>query len=146
MQMTAENDLSTHFISLGLPEAARAWLLDLWCVIQVLDDAADGDRSEDAGRAAMAVFWDLPLNPFYRDHVAALQPVLMLQVLKWRAANALEAIGAADERTYMARAGFYDVVMMVCQLCGVKDFEAECLMLYGETYAQYQEGQKCQAL
>jgi hypothetical protein len=138
--MADKDELSTHFATLGLPDAAKAWLLDLWTVIQVLDDAADGDRAENADQAAMAIFWDMPLNPFYRDFSAALQPVLKLQVLKWRAANALEAAGVADERTYMWRAGYYDVVLMVCSLCGIKDAEAECLLLYGETFAAYKEG------
>lgn len=142
--MADKDELSTHFAALGLPDAAKAWLLDLWCVIQVLDDAADGDKSEDAGRAAMAIFWDMPLNPFYQAHFAALQPALMLQVLKWRGANTLEAAGAADERTYVARAGYYDIVLLVGHLCGLKDFEAECLLLYGETFTDYMEGQTCQ--
>ena len=47
------DELSAHFVTLNLPAPARAWLLDLWTVIQVLDDAADGHKSPDAGRAAM---------------------------------------------------------------------------------------------
>lgn len=137
--MTDKSHLSTHFEALGLPAPAKAWLLDLWTVIQVLDDAADGDKSADAGRAAMAVFWDMPLNPFYRDFAAALQPVLKLQVLKWCAANEVEAAGQADERSYIWRAGYYDVVLMVCSLCG-RDQGAAALLLYGETFTEYMEG------
>lgn len=139
--MTAESDLATHFDALGLPAPAKAWLLDLWTVIQVLDDAMDGDAAgpTDVARAAMAIFWDMPLNPFYRDFSAALQPVLKLQVLKWFAANDVEAQGEADERSYMWRAGFYDVVLMVCSLCGC-DQSASALLLYGETFSEYMEG------
>lgn len=136
--MTAESDLSAHFTTLGLPDAAQVWLLDLWCVIQVLDDAMDGDRAGQiaVSRAAMAIFWDMPLNPFFRDNFAALHPVLKLQVLKWQAANDVEAQGLADERSYMWRAGYYDVVLMVCALCGC-DRSAAALQLYGETFAEY---------
>lgn len=139
--MTAETDLSTNFDDLGLPAPAKAWLLDLWAVIHVLDDALDGDRAEPVwvARAAMAIFWDMPLNPFYRDNFAALQPVLRLQVLKWFAANDLEKAGLADERSYVWRAGYYDVVLMVCALCGC-DQSASALLCYGETFAEYMEG------
>ena len=139
--MTDETHLSTHFDSLGLPAPAKAWLLDLWTVIQVLDDAMDGDDAGQANvtRAAMAIFWDMPLNPFYRDNFSALQPVLKLQVLKWLAANDVEMGGKADERSYMWRAGFYDVVLMVCALCGC-DQSASALLLYGETFTEYMEG------
>ena len=139
--MTAETNLSTHFTTLGLPGPAKAWLLDLWNVIQVLDDAMDGDSagSADVERAAMAIFWDMPMNPFYRDNYAALQPVLKLQVLKWFAANDVEAQGQPDERSYMWRAGYYDIVLMVCALCGC-DQSATALKLYGETFSEYMEG------
>lgn len=137
--MDAANHLNTHFDTLGLPPDAKSWLLGLWTVIQVLDDAADGDKTNDAGGAAMAIFWDMPLNSFYRAHSSALQPLLMVQVLKWQAANDVEAAGKADERSYMWRAGFYDVVLMVCALCGA-DRSATALLLYGETFAEYMEG------
>lgn len=138
--MSDETHLSTHFDALGLPAPAKAWLLDLWTVIHVLDDAADGDKSADAGRAAMAIFWDMPLNPFYQANFAALQPVLKLQVLKWIAANVAEENGLADERSYMWRAGFYDVVTMVCALCGGDQGAGVGLSLYGETFTEYMEG------
>ena len=139
--MTDETHLSTHFDSLGLPAPAKAWLLDLSTVIQVLDDAMDGDDAGQANvtRAAMAIFWDMPLNPFYRDNFSALQPVLKLQVLKWLAANDVEMGSKADERSYMWRAGFYDVVLMVCALCDC-DQSASALSLYGETFTAYMEG------
>ncbi len=137
--MADKSHLSTHFDALGLPAPAKGWLLDLWTVIQVLDDAADGEKSADAGRAAMAIFWDMPLNPFYREFSTALHPVLKLQVLKWCAANEVEARGGADERSYMWRAGYYDVVLMVCALCGCGQ-GAAALSLYGETFTEYMEG------
>lgn len=145
--MQAEDHLNTHFKELGLPDAARVWLLDLWNVIQVLDDAMDGTPAGpvNVSRAAMAIFWDMPLNPFFRDNYAALQPVLKLQVLKWMAANDVEAQGLPDERSYMWRAGYYDIVLLVCALCGC-DRGPAALLLYGETFAEYMEDQKCPVL
>lgn len=143
--MTAETDLSTHFETLGLPEAAKAWLMDLWNLIQVLDDACDGDKAdpEAARRAVRAVFLNMPLNEFYRQYPAILQPVLVLQMLKWEAANAVEAKGLADEKSYVWRAGFYDVVLMVCHLCGIDGAGHACMEMYGETYAEYRGSVPC---
>ena len=137
--MSDETHLSTHFDALGLPAPAKAWLLDLWTVIQVLDDAADGDKSDrkDVESAAWAIFVTMPMNDMYQKNAGVLQPLLALAVLKWRAANEIEAAGEADERTYVARAAYYDIVMMVCHICGIPDSGATCIQLYGETFADY---------
>ena len=142
--MTAESDLSAHFTTLGLPEAAKAWLLDLWNLIQVMDDARDGDRASpgDVDRAVKAIFLTMPLNDFYRQFPAVLQPVMVLAALKWEAANEMEAKGLADEKSYMARAGFYDVVLMTCHLCGIENVGHAVMEMYGETFADYIADQK----
>jgi hypothetical protein len=139
------DELTAHFQNLGLPQDAAAWLLDLWNLIQVLDDAADGDRAdpEAVRRATWAIFQNMPLNPFFQARAAILQPVLVLQLLKWEAANAAEAAGQADARSFVWRAGFYDVVLMVCHLCGVPDAGRACLEMYGETFADYLEEFTC---
>jgi hypothetical protein len=140
--MTAEADLSTHLDTLGLPPVAKSWLLDLWNLSQVLDDAFDGDKSapDDVTRATRGIFLDMPLNEFYRQFTAVLQPVLFLQVLKWQAANDVEAKGLANEKSYVWRAGFYDVVLLVCHLCGINDVGHAVMELYGETFAEYMGG------
>lgn len=137
--MAGEADLQTHFDTIGLPPVVQSWLLELWNVIQVLDDAHDGDKAsaDDVTRATWAVFQTMPMNEFFREYAMVLQPILWMQLLKWEAANILEARGEADERTYMHRAGYYDVVMMCCHLCGIKDAGPTCVKLYGETFAEY---------
>lgn len=113
--------------------------MDVWHVTQVLDDAMDGDKADPAevSRAAWAVFATIPANPFYQQYMAALTGVLILALHKWQGANEMEAAGEADERTYCARAGFYDVVLFVCHLCGIPDPGRNCIRLYGETFADY---------
>ena len=120
--------------------------MDLWGLIQVLDDVVDGDPVDRAaaGGAVRAIFLTMPLNPFYRQNAAILQPVLWLQVMKWEASNEVEAKGLANEKSYVWRAGFYDVVLMVCHLCGVSGVGHACMEMYGETFSEYMEGQKCQ--
>lgn len=145
--MSDETALATHFDRVSLPSPAKAWLLDLWHVIQVLDDAQDGDAAGDqVGRAAMAIFWTMPLNEFYRGYQASLQPVLLAQLIKWQAANAAEAAHQAGPKSYMWRAGYYDVVAMVCHLCGVPHPGQFAMTIYGETFAEYMEGQQCPVL
>jgi hypothetical protein len=139
--MIAADEIKAHLENLGLPEAARQWLNDLWHVTQVFDDAMDGNAvaKGDASRAVWATFVTMPLNDFYGRNASVLQPVLALQVLKWEAANEAEADGQRDERSYMWRAGFYDVVLMVCHLCGIKGGR-KVMEMYGETFREYQEG------
>lgn len=143
--MTAVSDLSAHFETLGLPDAAKAWLLDLWNVIQVLDDAYDGDKADrDAVSGAVkSIFLTMPLNDFYRQYSGVLQAVSWLQVMKWQAANDAEAAGVVNEKTYVWRAGYYDVVLMVCHLCGIEGAGQFCMEIYGESFAEYKRGQGC---
>ena len=137
--MGATLHLSQQFDALGPPADASAWLLDLYRAIQVIDDAADGDKADRAEveDAAMAIFVRMPLNPFWHANMHALLPVLTLAVIKWRAANEAEADGKADERSFMWRAGYYDVVALVAHLCGRPATAA--LWGYGETFAAYRE-------
>ena len=130
---------------LGLPDDAYEWLLSMWRVTQFLDDVVDKhDISEDDFNGAL---WDImlkmPSNSFYRANVDALAPVIALQTLKWQAANAVEKSGLADERSYMWRAGFYDLILMVCLLCfgsAMKTQKAvDALMIYGESYIDYKK-------
>lgn len=146
--MAGEIDLQTHFDTLGLPPEAQAWLLDLWNLIQVLDDAADGDKADPMAvkRATWAIFQNMPLNDFFRQYAAVLQPVLVLQLLKWEAANEAEAAGSADAKSYVWRAGYYDVVLMCCHLCRITGAGRACMDMYGETLAEYLEEFKCQTL
>ena len=133
--------LSEHLESLGLPDDARAWVMDLWRVIQCLDDAQDGHKNEGAADAAFAVFVRMPMNAFWQANAAALMSALVLSIIKWRAANEAEASGQADERSFMWRAGFYDVLALVTHICGGPAVEA--LRLYGETFADYRKEFPC---
>lgn len=130
---------SLEILLKGLPDAAREWLLDVWSICQLLDDAADGDPigRERAEAAAWVIFVKMPLNPFWVERSAILLPILSVQVLKWRAANEAEAEGAADARSFMWRAGFYDLLLAVAHLCGVLESPRAVLSLYGETLPAY---------
>lgn len=140
--------LKDHFDNqLGLPPAAIDWLLDLWHTIQAFDDMQDGDPVEDAMPALWGALVSMPGNPFYQSNATALQGAIATAILKWHAANVAEENGRADERSFMWRAAYYDVVLLVVLLC---HGQAEALrlaptvmMMYGEPFADYREEFPC---
>jgi hypothetical protein len=126
-----------------LPPDAVAWLMDVWQMSQVFDDVADGDAVEraDLDRAIWAAFVSMPGNPFFAAKAGALLPMLAAFVLKWQASDTAERAGNADARSYMWRAGFYDLVLLAVNLCHgpavAREHAAAVLGLYGETLADY---------
>lgn len=136
--------LEEHFVNaLDLPPAAADWLLDLWHVIQVFDDVHDGDPAGDVMPALWGALISMPGNPFYVANAAALQAAVATAILKWHAANVAEAAGKADERSFVWRAAYYDVVLLAVLLC---HGQAEALrlaptimLMYGEPFAAYRE-------
>jgi hypothetical protein len=69
----AAQSLVVHFQELDLPPEAIAWLLDVWQMIQALDDVADGD---DIDRPRLdSTIWaslvTMPANPFYLANAQA---------------------------------------------------------------------------
>ena len=128
---------------LDLPRSAVDFLLGLWDAIQLFDDVADGDSVERAALDAVINFTliDMPLNQFYRDNGAWLIPVMALAVVKWQASDAAERSGKADARSYMWRAGFYEVVSACAAIThGQNSQQAkDALSLYGEAFEDYQK-------
>jgi len=128
--------------TLDLPPAAADWLLDLWRVTQFFDDVADDDTILRChlDTALWAGLIKMPANPFFMANCSTLLPVVATMVLKWQASDKAERNGRADARSYNWRAGYYDVVLIVCHLCHGSDFDPErALGLYGETLAEYLE-------
>lgn len=126
---------------LALPDDAREWVLSLWNLTQVMDDVWDGSAPDrgDLERAIWDMFVGMGANRFYITHRDWLDPACAQMVLRWQAANVAEDSGDADERSYMWRAGFYDVLLMVaCIVHGPSsDVAHTALSLYGETAESY---------
>lgn len=126
-----------------LPEPAVSWLLSLFNIFQVFDDAADADpisRSEldDAIWDSLAGFYQ---NQFFMAYSAHLVPLMAVCILKWQASDRVEREGAHNAMSYAWRAGYYDIVLAVVQLCHGQKVAREnahlVMNLYGETYADY---------
>ena len=126
-----------------LPDDARLWLLGLWNAIQVFDDIADGDAidRDDLNAAISDTLVNMPANPFFQQHAAVFIPLLAVAILKWQASDKMERAGAANEVSFVWRAGFYDIVLAVVQVCHGQavalDMCDKIAGLYGETYADY---------
>jgi hypothetical protein len=138
------DDLHHHFsVTLDLPSAAVEWLLDVWRMIQMLDDVADGDpvSRNDLNGVIWASLVTMPANPFFLANAAALQTALAQLVLKWQASDDAERQGQADPRSFVWRAGYYDLVLLVVLLTkghasAMKDAKT-VMHLYGETLHEY---------
>lgn len=139
----AAQSLVLHFQALELPDVASAWLMDVWQMIQTLDDMADGDAVDRPAldNTIWASLVTMPANPFYLANAAALQAGLALLVLKWQASDDAERAGQADARSYVWRAGYYDLVLLVVLLTkghATAMKNAKTVMhLYGETLHEY---------
>ena len=62
---------------------------------------------------------------------------MAVQLLKWQASDKAERDGRADAKSFMWRAGYYDLVLFVNLLCNGPSAPIAPLSLYGETLADY---------
>lgn len=130
---------------LGLPPEATDWLLAVWAVFQVFDDVADGDevRRSDLHDAIWNSLVRMPSNPFYMANSGALLPIMASAILKWVASDDAERAGRADEKSFVWRASYYDIVLLVVLLAQGKDAAlakaATVMSLYGETFEDYRK-------
>lgn len=144
--------LYAHFTdSLELPPEAVQWLLDVWACFQLFDDVADEDpiSRADLDKVLWASMISMHTNAFFDAKKHALLPVLATQILKWQASDAVERAGGADARSYVWRAGYYDLVLMVLHLCHGLEVATRLapfvMNLYGETLDEYlKEFEQCQ--
>lgn len=128
---------------LHLPPDAVRWLLDLFHAFQIFDDFADGDAVDR--NDLNALIWNtlvgMQQNPFYTTNAYCLSSIVGLNILKWQASDTVERSENADAKSYVWRAGYYDIVLAVVQLCHGPVFAAQnahiVLGLYGETYEDY---------
>ena len=131
--------------ALGLPPAAVQWLLDLWVVIQTFDDVVDGDQPtrENMRHAILLSLVNMPGNPFFLSNAHTLLPLMTTAVLKWVASDDAERAGEASEQSYMWRAAYYDIVLMVVLLCRGPEYAMgaakQVLSLYGEPFEAYRK-------
>lgn len=138
-----EECLRAGFESLQLPSDCCEWLSSLWRITQFFDDVADREPIPRAvlDKALWEVLVASQINTFFERNKQVLIPVMSCALLKWQAADDREKKGLADERSYVWRASYYDVVL-TCVLIVHGYYEAikyspRVLELYGEEYEEY---------
>jgi len=142
--MTPLDSLRANLIqTFSLPDAAVEWLLMLFQAIQVFDDVADDDpvNRDDLDTAIWNTLVAMPQNPFFITNWQHLLPLVASSFLKWKASDEAERSGRANEKSFMWRSGYYEIILMVISLChGPRyaiDHAEAALNLYGENYQDY---------
>lgn len=129
--------------ALHLPPAAVGWLVDLYDAFQFFDDVADKDEinREAFDKVLWDVFVAMPQNPFFIKEAHQLIPLVGAQILKWQASDKAERGKNADAKSFVWRAGYYDIVLFsVALIHGPKAANAvseNVMRLYGETLEDY---------
>lgn len=126
-----------------LPLPAVDWLVMVYDAIQVFDDVADGDFVERAD--LNATIWNtlvgMQQNAFFIGNSNHLVPLLATMILKWQASDTAERSKQADAKSFMWRAGYYDLILMSVSLVHGAGFATKhghhVMALYGETLEDY---------
>jgi hypothetical protein len=127
----------------SMPDEACEWLCDLFDLIQVFDDFADGDAvSRDTlNNAIWASIVGMPSNPFFQRNAAYLLPHLGTAILKWQASDSVEREGKQNAMSFSWRASYYDVVLACVYLVHGKTeairLAPHVMALYGEKFDDY---------
>jgi hypothetical protein len=104
---------------------------------------ADGDAVErdDLNAAIWNTLVGMSQNTFWIANSQTLTPVVASMILKWQASDQAERSGKADARSFVWRAGYYDVVLMTVALCHgtqrATETAQQVMELYGETLEDY---------
>ena len=129
--------------SLDLPAPAVDWLMMLYGAIQLFDDVADGDivKRQDLNAIIWNTLVGMNRNIFWLENAQTLTPIVANMILKWQASDQAERAGRADARSFVWRAGFYDVVLMSVALCHgsnhATEVASDVMAIYGEKLEDY---------
>lgn len=118
-----------HFLCRVLPNspAAVAFCETLFRATQTIDDLIDRDRPV-ADAEIFRAFWDclfeLPANPFYRQHEPYLRPIIASGFQDWWDSVQLERAGDAHGRhiAFVLRDSLTSVVIQCAYLVGGYDW------------------------
>jgi hypothetical protein len=130
---------------LSLPQEAVDWLISLYDSFQFFDDIADGDEvsRETFDKVLWDVFVSMPQNHFFVKSAHQLIPLVGAQILKWQASDKAERNKNADAKSFVWRAGYYDIVLFCVALVhgpsAAIAASENILRLYGEKFNDYLE-------
>ena len=140
-------NLEAGLLALFSPEDAdaMAFLRGLFILFQGIDDYYDGDLTDkdDIVDLHFNALSELYGNPFFRRYGHKITPMIESAHLQWQSANRMESSGLANEKSYMLRAYYYQIVhFCAAQLYGNSFAINNAISFqrfYGETYSDYIE-------
>lgn len=117
------------YVLQGQPQAI-AFCHRLYATTQVIDDLIDKDRDvsdEELFRAFWDCLFELPINPFYRQHEIYLRPILATGFQDWWDSVKLERAGDNHARhvAFVLRDSLTSVVIQCAYLIGGYDWMQE---------------------
>ena len=116
----------------------------LWTAIQEWDDLEDEGKCSDLNGLLSWLAFTKEYTPYFAANAHLLRPALLMMYLSWRAANTLDRGTASDrEKSYMLRAGFYQVLHLMAWIAGgdraAAEYGPEIYRSYGETVADLEQ-------
>ena len=142
-QKKSFNDAFTYFYKANSGAIALSFML--LEVAHLWDDLIDGDKvdEDDINRIFRYLIYDIPMNPVY-NLIPGIHVHLLSIFLRWRDATEMEKEENPDlEKTYMLRAGIYDLFSLIAfHLHGdkwAKEIGPSVRKLYGETLTSLKE-------
>ena len=135
-----KENLTTVF---NLPMPVVDWLMMVFDAIQVFDDFADGDpvKREDLNATIWNTLVGMHQNQFFIANSHVLVPLLAVSILKWQASDTVERTGEADAKSFVWRAGYYDLVLTAISMIHGAEYATKnshlVLNLYGEKLEDY---------
>lgn len=112
-------------------------------MIQLFDDVADGDQitREELDKVIWCSMVAVHRNEFFQTNVADLLPLVESMIMKWQASDEAERAGEADAKSFVWRAGYYDLVLMATRIThgsAIAQKAAKIVMgMYGEKLEDY---------
>lgn len=135
-------NLTEHF---SLTNQAADFVMIVFNFAQFFDDVADGHEvtRKELDLNLYNCFVGLNTNIFFINNRIALVSVMDLIALKWQGSDIAERNNQADERSFMWRAAFYDLLISVISICNGHEFaigkSVDVMRFYAETMEDYRK-------
>lgn len=130
--------IKVHLEAVLFDANAVALCLDLYRLCQIWDDWYDGDISskDDILQSFRIALFEIPTNPFFDAFRKTLTPLLLSVLQQWEVANQMEDGKESPEKSYMLRAGVYQIFHMCLFLAHgdehAKKHGKDVYSIYGE--------------
>lgn len=119
------------YLCRGDGEAVR-FILSTWGLVEVYDDAVDGERvaPDEAHAAIHWALFGMRENAFYKKNALALDAAMATAIAEWRTANEMERAKKHLETAYVLRCSPFTLFTLVVALCSGQEMAQEAAMYF----------------